>query len=273
MVFKRRPYRRYSRRRPRKSYRRPAAPRRRTHRYMPFVLPSRYSCRLRYVDEISINSDSGVVKVHDFRANDLYDPNCTGAGHQPMGFDTLTQNYDHFTVIGSKITVKPVFDQSSSNAVPGYWGVALVDAIGTYDNTSATTLFENERVGRPRTYGILNQTVIQNQTVRTFSLKRFFNVGSGVDDDRFQCDSGNSPPECAYFEVYVAPIAGNDPGTLKFIVTIEFIVVCHEPKKGDDSVEGLQRREEWLASKMKQLGPTISVPPKVIKKMPQPRCV
>lgn len=249
----------------RRTYRKPKrSPRRRTYRrlryrprftrHLPMVLPDRYSCKLRYVDQVTINCAEQLVTVYDFRANDLYDPNCTGVGHQPMGFDTLTVNWDHFTVIGSKITVRPVFDSAAGNVTPAYWGVALVDAIGAYDNSAVSTLFENERVGAPREFGILNQVINRNQKTRKFSLRKFFNIpSSGVADDRFQCDSGNSPAECAYFELFCASVNGNDPGAITFIVTIEYIVVCHEPKKGDDSLIATQKRQEWVAKKMKTI--------------------
>ena len=40
-----------------------------------------------------------------FSANGLYDPDITGVGHQPVGFDQMGQMFDHYTVIAAKIRV------------------------------------------------------------------------------------------------------------------------------------------------------------------------
>ena len=46
--------------------------------------------------------------TYRFRANGLYDPDRTGTGHQPFGYDEWSPIYDHFTVVGSRITVYPL---------------------------------------------------------------------------------------------------------------------------------------------------------------------
>lgn len=40
-----------------------------------------------------------------FRANGLYDPDYTGAGHQPPQFDTFANVFDNYRVIGGKMKV------------------------------------------------------------------------------------------------------------------------------------------------------------------------
>jgi hypothetical protein len=53
------------------------------------------------------------VATHVFRANDLFDPDFTGTGHQPMGFDQLMVFYNHFCVVNSRIRV--IFHNTGSS--------------------------------------------------------------------------------------------------------------------------------------------------------------
>ena len=39
------------------------------------------------------------------RLNSLFDPNLSGLGHQPRGFDQLMAVYEKYTVVAAKITV------------------------------------------------------------------------------------------------------------------------------------------------------------------------
>jgi len=47
--------------------------------------------------------DDGGTQV--FSANGLYDPDTTGIGHQPRGYDQIMQMYDHYVVTRAKIEV------------------------------------------------------------------------------------------------------------------------------------------------------------------------
>jgi len=56
-------------------------------------------------EELAFTSTSGVPSGYVFSANGLFDPNITGTGHQPVGFDQLMQYYEQYTVVASKATV------------------------------------------------------------------------------------------------------------------------------------------------------------------------
>lgn len=62
------------------------------------LFPVRTYRMLRYADEVSVTSVSGVPASYVFTANGLYDPNITGTGHQPMGFDAIMLCYEHYHV-------------------------------------------------------------------------------------------------------------------------------------------------------------------------------
>jgi hypothetical protein len=59
------------------------------------LLRTTQSATLRYYDNISLNpAAAGVPGTHVFAANGTYDPNISGIGHQPRGFDELMELYD-----------------------------------------------------------------------------------------------------------------------------------------------------------------------------------
>ena len=68
----------------------------------------KHTARLCYHEIITLDAPAaGGAVEFNFACNDAGDPNHTGTGHQPMGFDQLCPGkYDHFTVIGSTCTVR-----------------------------------------------------------------------------------------------------------------------------------------------------------------------
>lgn len=77
----------------------------RTPRAANVIMPKAIYTKLRFADAFSITTASGVMGFHVFAGNNLYDPNQTGAGQQPAGYDQLTAIYDRYCVYGCKVAV------------------------------------------------------------------------------------------------------------------------------------------------------------------------
>jgi hypothetical protein len=52
-----------------------------------------------------------------YRGNSVYDPDYTGAGHQPLYFDQYMGIYERYRVLGAKIVVKVVNNSAGSSAI------------------------------------------------------------------------------------------------------------------------------------------------------------
>jgi hypothetical protein len=63
-----------------------------------------------------------------------------------------------------------------------------------------------------------------------FSTRKFFRKKGIVGDSLYRGSATGSPEELAYFEVFVAPVYGNDPGTTYIKVQIDFLAVFTERK-------------------------------------------
>jgi hypothetical protein len=67
------------------------------------LFPPKFKALLRYADSFLLVSTSGAVASYVFSCNGLYDPNITGTGHQPAGFDQMMLSYEHYTVTRARI--------------------------------------------------------------------------------------------------------------------------------------------------------------------------
>lgn len=68
----------------------------------PSSLPDRMFVKLKYADVYTLTSTTSIA-TQIMRGNGMYDPDQTGVGHQPLGFDEWQAFYKKFYVIGSSI--------------------------------------------------------------------------------------------------------------------------------------------------------------------------
>lgn len=187
----------------------------------PSGMPKQRIAKLRYCSNISVISTLGALGSHTFGANDIYDPDITGTGHQPMGHDQWANLFNHYVVLGSKITVYPVQDAG----IQGLCGVYLSDDTST-PYTSGDQFMEAKR----GSYQIQSMTRGSRPVKAFFSAKKFFNVKDVKDNlDRLGAGVGTSPTDNAVFHVYFNTIDGNTD-TMRFLVQIDYVVLFSEPK-------------------------------------------
>jgi len=66
-------------------------------------IPDRYFTKLRYSDLGALSfTGLGTPVYHQYNLNSLYDPDRSGGGHQPLGFDQLAALYNRYRVYGCK---------------------------------------------------------------------------------------------------------------------------------------------------------------------------
>ena len=191
-------------------------------------------CRLRYVENITFNPTAGTISINVFRANSVFDPNSTGGGHQPSNFDRWAENYDRYTVFGSKCTVQP-FQTAASGVVPGLIVLHVSEDGSALNGAHATggtqAILEQPRLSwSSRSYGA-NVNGGALTLTRKFSAKRFFKSKNIVGTSPYSADIAANPTEQAFFEVAVMSVDDtNDPGQIKTRVIIDYVVLFTEPK-------------------------------------------
>jgi len=191
-----------------------------------------------YTDKISISSGVGSAGAYVFSANGCFDPDITGTGGQPMGFDQMMLFYNHYTVIKSRIKV--VFNNTST-----------ADAmVGLGVSGSATPLSSNEQIVEN---GELSFTWCQKAGVngsiqritRQISAAQFQGLRNVMDDPNMRGDAANNPAEQLYYHLFVWYPIDSTVVTASIVVVLEYDVMFHEPKKATVSLSKqlIEKRE------------------------------
>jgi len=227
-LIKKRIYKRKSTNR--KTYKRPTYRKTRKANNMGFrPLGLKQSARIKYVEQLSINPAFGSSGNYIFSANGCYDPNITGTGHQPYGFDQLMLMYNHYTVVGSQCRVK----LASSQSIPMFAGIMLRPDPTPISLTTTDLLEQPGNRMKLIGYGQNGSGGGTNYMKCNFSTRKFFtkNRGAIVEDFALRGDATTNPLEQAYYHVMLQPqFVTDDLGTQGLTVEIEYYVVFTEPK-------------------------------------------
>lgn len=209
-----------SRKRSRKGRRR--APRKNlgpSRSLMPF--PRTRRAKLKYYHAGFINPGANELGKYEFRANSVYDPDLTGGGHQPRGFDELMAHYDHFMVKGLTATV--TFDNDNGKACIG--GLCLRDTSSTTNFTTVQDLMEYSY----KKSRILGHGGASN-CVKTFSIACNPNQWAHVNRENQRGGASVNPAEDVILAVVGTTLDGSDGPAIRFYLTLTYDVLFIEPK-------------------------------------------
>nr|AGA18379.1 hypothetical protein [uncultured marine virus] len=178
---------------------------------------------MRYSDQFSIDATAaGTPGTYIFSANGLHDPNITGTGHQPRGYDQLMAMYRHYEVLEALIEVWA--DPSDSTAAglltlsvrSSNTPVALRDDM--IEHRTAITKAMAPSGGGP---GVI-YTKIAVKPSQFLGLKS---------DDTVRGAEGFNPASPVYFHVNTMRLAGGDQDEVFCQARITYKVKLSEPKE------------------------------------------
>lgn len=191
--------------------------------------PRRLTQTHRYAQTGTLSTGAlGALVTYNFRCNGMFDPDASGAGHQPMYFDQLTALYDHYCVIGSKMTI--TFCQADTAPTTAQTRVPVT--VGVFINDDTTTT--------PGINGILENSSMKSKsftlnggsalTVRSkWSAKKVFG-GSVLGNSNLQGTATVNPAEEQFFTVFADSAAMLDDTVVFYKVVIDYIAVWTELK-------------------------------------------
>lgn len=205
-----------------RQYKKKRTYRRKTRRNIPLGLPMHQVAKLRYAEQISLDAAAGSLSSHVFTANDVYDPNYSGAGHQPRYFDQYMAMFSKFVVLGAKITIKACCNSTAS--------VDILTNVTTSTNNTTPSDVVTFLEERKRNYKILSPMTNEGLTlVSTYSGKKYNNKG-WLSDDTQAGSSSSGPVDKKYFILTAAAMNPTDnPPSVDFTVVIDYIVKFFDP--------------------------------------------
>lgn len=198
--------------------------------------PSSTVCQHRYVEELSLSSENvtGLTGAeYAFRLASLFDPNFTGVGHQPRGFDQMAAFYTEYVVYKVDVQVR-IMSQTSGVNIAGNF-VAI--SVRPFNNNSYS-------LGPARRYGELleqpTNTIItmerddicQNKTWdATFWIADIEGIPRGqiYQDTSYKAPYTANPTKTPYLSLAVGSTNELSGGNVKMAVSFVFHTLWSSP--------------------------------------------
>lgn len=197
---------------------------------VPNAFPRNKIVRHRYVENFTLPAGGAASfpSWYHFGANNMYDPNDTGTGHQPMYHDQYAQFYQYYTVLASyiKITV----DQTHTGQ--NNYGIVL-SLDGTLSN-NVLELMEQYGGTAPLIPAQRNKPLVLR---KSYDARRVFrtNLAGLLAEDTHKTAVGNNPAaKTKYlFSFWAGP---HSPAVTMQAqvcqVDITYVCMWREPKDG-----------------------------------------
>lgn len=182
---------------------------------------------LYYGHQIELTAAAGAPNTDFFYVNGLFDPDVSGTGHQPMGFDQMMLFYEHYAVLRATITVTGVGNTSGDLVRFGIYlspdAVALTDPRQIIENGLVNTkLSEAKEVPKSKTVSL------SCDVAKYFGKRSWQDI---LDDEKLTGTSVADPVEGVYFAIVGWCATSAVTWSLKYDVCISFDACFFEPRK------------------------------------------
>ena len=185
-------------------------------------LPLQLFNTMKYAQQVVITTSAAGFKVYQFSCNALYDPDVTGAGHQPSYFDQIMAIYDHYTVLKARFKITPCVN---TDQTAPFFACVYVD-----DDTSAVTSYEQalEQRNSTRGYHWLPPSGPPPTISYWWDAAKTFGPNPQAQDS-LQGTATSNPTEQSYF-TFVVQNASSVSVSFTAVVEIEYDTVFDELK-------------------------------------------
>lgn len=189
-----------------------------------FGMPQEHVTKMRYAERFAITVPaSGGLSIINMVANGAYDPNLTGVGHQPRGFDQVHEFYYHNTVLYSKISMNVSSTLSNHNFYAFITCKGATTNLGLNDideNTYTVSKLYNRSAGAlaPISTGMNVSKFLGIPNLRNYAAARGSQAANPSEAAYYQCSFMN--PDTTDLETY----------SIEVFITIDYTIVFGEPQ-------------------------------------------
>lgn len=188
-------------------------------------VPPRFITTMKYSTNVATSALTGTYQMN---LNSLYDPDRSGAGHQPLGYDNLALLYNKYRVISTSYRI----NRCSSATDPSI----QICAIPSNDPSILWTV--NWMKESPRC-----KYVVQNPGAPSAVLKGKVYLpalmgrtkAQYVADDTYASDVGSNPSEEAILYIQTGTASGDIQPSVNVSVVMTFVVEWYDAKHLDQS--------------------------------------
>lgn len=187
----------------------------------PVGFPRKLRVTHKYCDTVSFASSGGTPGAYVFTCNNLFDPNYTIGGHQPLYFDQLGTIYNHFTVFSSRIriTLTAVTGNTTS------YVSLTVDDDTTPPSTIVQAVEQSNGRGAMTALEAYRPLVLEN----SWNAKEWFG-GDVFDNDQLTGSPAAGPTELCYYVLNAVDSQFTTSITYSIMVEVLYDAVWDEPK-------------------------------------------
>lgn len=174
---------------------------------------------LKYCERITVNCTAGVPNIYQFNVNSIYDPNRTGTGHQPYGFDQWAGIYGRYKVFA--VSYRILFYNSTG---AGNQGITIL----MNNSTASLGTDYNTIMELPRSINsILSSQYTQPKLMKGHIYLPRLNGSTKeayMADDRFQAQISANPTETMIMHIvnYIESTTSNVEFEVQFKYHVEF---------------------------------------------------
>lgn len=177
-------------------------------------IPQRYITKMKYSETITT---SAVFGAYAMNLNSLWDPNSSGVGHQPYGYDQLAVLYNRYRVVSCGYRLNLAVGSATTpvilTAMPSNTVVTASSASEIRENPRAKYITQNPGAS---SMVLHNKCYIPSLVGRT--------KAQYMADDRYQATTVDSPNELAILNIQT--FSGSDVAapSVQVQVVMEFLV-------------------------------------------------